>query len=275
MIPRTWCARLRKVLLMIRLIDGQGAAPFLAFCEGNPYGVRIAAFLEAYGPGYPFALFWMQADGSGRMTAAVARVDGNVTVCAAEKADLEELWVFLSAVGFESILCPEWVAQRANQFSGCLFQRCIPMRLHRPCVPSAAQPAALCKAPPLPEVYALLQAAGEPLPCLEAWLPDVSHRVRHAAARVWAVREGAKWIACAMAVALTRKEALLGGVAVLPEQRAKGIGSSLTLSLCGALLEEGKTVFLLRKEGLHESFYRRMGFEPFGPSALIITQKGV
>lgn len=137
MIPRSWCARLRSVLPMIQLIDGQEAAEFLAFCDGSPCGVRIAAFLQAYGAGYPFALFWMQKDASGRMTAALSRVDGNVTVCAAQNADLQELWAFLSAIGFESVLCPEWMAPKKKLPPGCRFQRCLPMRLHQPCVQTA------------------------------------------------------------------------------------------------------------------------------------------
>lgn len=260
---------------MIRLIDRQETADFLAFCEGSPYGVRIAAFLEAYGTGYPFALFWVQTDESGQMTATVSSVDGNVTVCAAEQVDSEELWAFLFVVGFKSILCPERLVQNTKFPSGCRFRRCVPMRLHRPAVPEALQSISLFKEPPLPEVYEILLLAGESLPGLEAWLPDVSHRVRHGAARVWAAQEGREWAACAMAVAATRKEALLGGVAVLPEKRARGIGFYLASLLCNALSEEGKTVFLFREACLHESFYRRMGFVPFESSALIIIHKGV
>ena len=119
--------------------------------------------------------------------------------------------------------------------------------------------------------------AGEPLPQWEAWLPDVSHRVRHGAARVWALREEDGYSACAMAVAQTGREALLGGVAVLPDKRCKGRGSYLAAALCSALAREGKAgkaVYLFRRAGMHEQFYERMGFAPYGPPAMMI-QKGV
>lgn len=248
---------------------------FLAFCEGSPYGVRIASFLKAYGAGYPFALFWMQTDGFGGMTAAVSRIDGNATVCAAEKANLEELWAFLAAIGFESVLCPEWTALKEKLPPGCRLQRCLPMRLHQPCVQGGDPLISISREPTLQQVYGLLRAVGEPLPGLEAWLPDVSHRVRHGAACVWAARHGTALAACAMAVALTQREALLGGVAVLPEQRGNGIGSSLASSLCKALYDEGRIVFLFREEGRHEAFYRRIGFLPHREPALLITKKGV
>lgn len=275
MIRRIWCARLRGVLPMIRLIDQQEASGLLSFCAGSPYGVRIAAFLAAYGTGYPFALFWRQTDAAGRTTAAVSRIDGNVTVCAVKQADLEELWAFLSAAGFDCVLCPEWTAPAGGLLHGCRLARCRPMRLLSLQAPVVCGPVSFCGEPPLPAVYSLLQAAGEPLPCLEAWLPDVSHRVRHGAALVWAAQEDEQWVACAMAVALTRREALLGGVAVLPAQRGRGVGSYLTASLCEALTKQGKTVYLFRQDGMHEPFYQRMGFAPFGPPALMITQEGV
>lgn len=269
---------MRKALPMIRLIDRREVPRLLSFCEGSPYGVRLAAFLQAYGPGYPFALFWVQTDDSGRMTAALSRVDGQVTVCACEQADLEELWAFLSAVGYESVLCPAWVAQASSTRGVCRMESCHAMRLSRaPAVPAIQEPATICKEPSLRQVYILLQAAGEPLPQWEAWLPDVSHRVRHGAARVWALREEDGYSACAMAVAQTGREALLGGVAVLPDKRCKGRGSYLAAALCSALAREGKAgkaVYLFRRAGMHEQFYERMGFAPYGPPAMMI-QKGV
>ena len=85
---------------MIQLIDRREIPRLLSFCKGSPYGVRISAFLQAYGTSYPFALFWMQTDASGRITAALSRVDGHVTLCASEQADWEEVWAFLSAAGY-------------------------------------------------------------------------------------------------------------------------------------------------------------------------------
>lgn len=162
--------------------------------------MRLAAFLQAYGPGYPFALFWVQTDDSGRMTAALSRVDGQVTVCACEQADLEEVWAFLSAAGYESVLCPAWVAQASSTRGVCRMESCHAMRLSGvPAVPEICEPAAICKEPSLRQVYELLRAAGEPLPQWEAWLPDVSHRVRHGAAAYGHCRRGkvilpAQWL---------------------------------------------------------------------------------
>ena len=110
--------------------------------------MRISAFLQAYGTSYPFALFWMQTDASGRITAALSRVDGHVTLCASEQADWEEVWAFLSAAGYESVLCPEWAAQTAGLLSACRLESCRAMRLSGvPAVPEICEPAAICKEP--------------------------------------------------------------------------------------------------------------------------------
>ena len=121
----------------------------------------------------------------------------------------------------------------------------------------------------------LASELGEPLPQWEAWLPDVSHRVRHGAARIWALQEGEGYSACAMAVALTPQEALLGGVAVLPEKRGGRLGSYLAAALCSALSQEGRAVYLFRRAGMHKQFYERMGFAPYGPPAMMMIPKGV
>ena len=237
---------------MIRLIDQREVPRLLSFCEGSPYGVRLAAFLQAYGPGYPFALFWVQTDDSGRMTAALSRVDGQVTVCACEQADLEEVWAFLSAAGYESVLCPAWVAQASSTRGVCRMESCHAMRLSGvPAVPEICEPAAICKEPSLRQVYELLRAAGEPLPQWEGYS------------------------ACAMAVALTPQEALLGGVAVLPEKRGGRLGSYLAAALCSALSQEGRAVYLFRRAGMHKQFYERMGFAPYGPPAMMMIPRGV
>lgn len=261
---------------MIRLIESGAQRPFLSFCEGDPCGVRISAFLEAYGAQQPFALFWAQTDGSGRMTAALSRIDGDMTVCASPQADLEELWAFLQAVGFESILSPEQAAPRGLPGPSWQAQRCAPMRLRQLHAPQRRGAGwALCREPALGEIYALLQTAGEALPCLSAWLPDLSHRVRHGAACVWALREGNALTACAMAVAQTEREALLGGVAVLPEKRGHGRGSYLAAALCESLCAQGRRVYLLRREGEHAPLYRRIGFAPHGKPVLMMTKEGV
>lgn len=256
---------------MIRLLERGGQRAFLSFCEGSPCGVRIASFLRAYGMERPFALFWGQEDAAGRLTAAISRIDGDVTVCASPHTQREELWAFLQAVGFHSVLCPAQAAPQKALHALHPVQRCAVMRLERPIVPQRGAFGELCPAPELREVYALLRAAGEPLPGLPAWLPDVSHRVRHGAACVWALREGTTLTSCAMAVAQTEREALLGGVAVLPEKRGHGRGSYVAAALCQFLAMQGRCVYLLRREGEHELFYRRIGFAPYGGPVLMIT----
>lgn len=93
--------------------------------------------------------------------------------------------------------------------------------------------------------------------------------------RIWALQEGEGYSACAMAVALTPQEALLGGVAVLPEKRGGRLGSYLAAALCSALSQEGRAVYLFRRAGMHKQFYERMGFAPYGPPAMMMIPKGV
>ena len=95
---------------MVKCVE-KGDNAFLLFCDRDVFGTRIKAYFNCYSTDYDFVKFWVQTDDNGNVTAAISRVDGDMTVTA-ENADFEELLQFVKIVGFTTIQCERAVAKR-------------------------------------------------------------------------------------------------------------------------------------------------------------------
>ncbi len=96
------------------------------------------------------------------------------------------------------------------------------------------------------------------MPDFEAFYLDLNHRPRHGAAD--AVLWGEK--ACAILGALTREEAVLTAVAVVPGARREGLGSRCVTELLAR--HPGVSFWALRGSGENRAFYRQLGFIEVG-----------
>ncbi len=229
----------------------------------DPMLVRMAGVLSAYGCGYSFALFWQQTDTAGNTTAWISSLDGNLTLSALETADLPELGEFLRVVGGKSLTCSLELAHalelEIHSTASVLFRRGV--REWGKVIPTVSD---------LKTVFSILQSgAGESmeLPDASAFYADLSHRVRHHAARAVLVRDSSDTpVAAAVTSAEAGNAALLSGVATLPEVRGQGYGSAAVERMLESLSSENRDVFVLsRPEQLN--FYRRLGFVETGTVA--------
>ncbi len=231
----------------------------LAFLPADPYAARITALFKTYGPEQSFAFFWVQTV-DGAPSAAISRVDGNMTLCALEKADYEELSCFINAAGFASLTCSEEAMKKLGfepsrasftvRYNGGFQPKNI--RILRDCDKR--------------QVYDLLCACGFELGGYGSFLADVCARLNKGTASMAAAEENGSVQACAFALFEGEKSVLLGAVATAPLSRGRGYASELV----GALAEEKseKDVFLFcRNDGLSE-FYAKIGFEIVGRWAI-------
>ena len=74
---------------MISVIDAADKET-LNFLDMDIFGVRIKAYLNAYGTKEKFLMFWEQRNESG-ITAAISSLDGDCTLCLTENADFDEI----------------------------------------------------------------------------------------------------------------------------------------------------------------------------------------
>lgn len=239
---------------MIKLFDGPADRYGRAFppCLTAPG----EALLAAYGNARPFFTAWETPGG------ILFQLDGRCTLCAGKSPDFEELAAFLRALpGGVSVLGREDEMKTLAQFLG-LSPKPVGITMclcgagkEIPPFAGAQNPTEMAGLKKIYEILTLGGAATVPGK-FEPWYCDLSHRIRHGAARTWLSLGGES---CCIAAALTEKSGYLAGVATRPEARGRGIASSLVVVACGELLSQGRLPVLRCAEGT-AGFYERMGF---------------
>lgn len=239
---------------MIRLFDGP------AYIYGRALPPCLAApgeaLLAAYGNARPFFTAWETNNG------ILFQLDGRCTLCAGDGADFEELAAFFLALpGCVSVLGQEDEMKklaaalgRPLKFTGISMCLC-GAGLKVPPLPGAENPAGING---LRKIYELLTLGGPATYPgeFDPWYCDLSHRIRHGAAKAWLSPGGES---CCITAAITVENGYLAGVATRPEARGRGIASSLAAAACGELLSQGRLPVLRCAEET-TGFYQRMGF---------------
>ena len=238
---------------MVKSVE-KGDEAFLSFCDRDVFGTRIKAYFNCYSTDYDFVKFWVQTNENGDVTAAISRVDGDMTVTA-ENADYEELLQFIKIVGYSTIQCNRRVAK---EFTDDETLWGYVVRFENK---TENRPISLKKDYELKEIYNIIKAAnltgvGEYLP----WLSDTTFRINRNTAQPLVAEIDGKAAGCAMVLFRTDKAALLGAVATSPEYRGRGIAGALVTRLANQELADGKRTELLCKNDSIVDFYKSIGF---------------
>lgn len=221
--------------------------------EDTPFGCRIRAAEAAYGLSEPFAQFWEQEGGSvlGKLDDALVFEDA--------QSDYPEWKEFIRLLGAKTLLCSEEAAEKLG-FSPS--SRGEIMVLH----PKPGEPLADVVIDPSPrEIYLLLEQARTETfvpPEFESFYMDLSYRTRHGTALTAGVRQGGRLAACAVCAAKTEHAAIVSSVACLPELRRHGYAGTAVRALTNSL--QRQNVYIFRRDGENEEFYRTLGFTSYG-----------
>ncbi len=251
---------------MLRLLQKQESV-LSEFCERDVFGTRISAYYKTYGTAFPFALFYLQ-ETDGQITAALCRIDGDMTLCCNDNSDFEEINEFISAIGYSSLLCDTGVCAKLKKMpirSGLIVEfnddRKIYNENYTDCIANSFD---------LSDIYDILNCSGfEGLADKSSWLSDVYIRLNHGTAYIAHTIENGKTVACAMVLFETEKAALIGAVATLPEYRGKGYASTLVDSLAKGMNKKGKRVELLCVNNSIINFYNKLSFYKTGEWAIV------
>ncbi len=244
----------------------KGNTDFLSFCDRDVFGTRIKTYFNCYSTDYDFVKFWVQTDESGAVTAAISRVDGDMTLTA-ENADLEELLQFVKIVGFNTIQCKRTVAKMLTD-DEALWGYVVRFENEK-----ENYNINLKKNFELKEIYAIIKAenltgVGELLP----WLSDTTFRINRNAARAVLAELDGENAGSAMVLFKTDKAALLGAVATVPKFRGRGVARALVTLLANEELKNGKRVELLCKNDSIVEFYKAIGFKTADEWSLITDE---
>lgn len=120
----------------------------------------------------------------------------------------------------------------------------------------------VCENPYLPDVHALLCACFDEMAPLNAWYPDVSHRLRHDCGKIAVILDGETVVSTAMTVAETDSATVLGQVATHMDFRGRGYARTCINSLISRC--KGKALYILPMTEFARSLYEKMGFYPDG-----------
>jgi len=214
------------------------------------FSIRILALMKAYGVSYPFAVFYVQVIDN-EITALISRLDSDYTISAKENADDEEIAHFLLVAGYSSILCDSSLSLFSKYNEGIIMQTDKKMEF-------SLGDASVDEFPKLMDLYNFIDYNSQDF---KAWYVDISHRIRHSSAKAYTLNKNGEVISSGILSAIYDNYSILSAVRTEGEYRGMGYGSALVSYICG---DVNGTVYLMRDEGMNESFYKRLGFCDIG-----------
>ncbi len=214
------------------------------------FSVRILALIEAYGTSYPFALLYAQRF-EGKITAILSKLDNDYTLSVAGGYDEEEIAHFLIVTGYSSVLCSDEVNLFSKYDEGIIMQS-------KKRIEFSLENATVDEYPKLMDLYNFIDYNSQDF---KAWYVDISHRIRHGSAKAYTLNKDGSVISSGILSSIIEGYAVLSAVRTENEFRGMGYGSMLVSYICN---DVNGIVYLMRDEGMNESFYKRIGFEDTG-----------
>ena len=243
----------------------------IVYCDGSSFPdgpadlfyARVCCLWETY-RSTGLAEFWIQRT-KGRTAAWLCRLEQTLSVAVAESADKDELLDFISFLGAPSLFCPPGLKPRGYEMAleGEVL-RCLKSFGG---VPLCDMPVEVEGNPSGGRLYALLsqcQSNTLILPDRDGFLSDYARCIRLGTGRAKLLRFNGQDAAVAITTAETPGLSVLGGLAVLPQQREKGLATAVLARLTRELLGEGKQVFLATSGSDLVQFYTARDFSPCG-----------
>lgn len=222
---------------------------------------RILCLYHSYGANAKFADFWYQQNEAGTIVGVLSRVDGQMVLYTTEQAEMNEICLFIQAVGASSVLCNKdcKLSLRGKTVTTGKVLTC------KPPLPYTGR--TVDKQPDLKQVYKLLKNTfrNSFYPDYESFYLDLSHKIRHGTARCYSIVANRHLAAAALTVAETDRAAVIGSVAVDHDYRRQGLGVAVLSAVAGDLSRENKQVFLYTEENSPATvFYHKAGWTPRG-----------
>ena len=234
---------------MIKLIDNPDE--FDTFNKDDIFFIRIMSLLKAYSTEYNFALFYKQIDENENITAIISRLDNDYTVCHYDNFNQKELDDFFKTLGFNSILCDEDLKLSFSYDYG------ITMATNKK-IEKTINYAEIDEYPKLMDLFNLEDYSSADF---ESWYVDVSHRIRHGAAKAVTLNINGEIISSGIFSSIYNNDAILTAVSTQSEFRRMGYASALVSAMVCDI--KGK-VYLMRDKNKNEEFYKKLGFENIG-----------
>lgn len=224
--------------------------------------LRILALREAYGD-VPFIRYY--ADDSGSL---LAIMDG-IAYFSPQGTPTEEWLLFLTMEpSIVRLYCSGEIGEWLVAESGWQLHSGVVLKYTAP-RPLAQE--GICRTPSLPAVHQLLSRCFTALSPLEAWYPDVSHRVRHGCCMLACIEQDGCIVSTAMTVAQAGEHALLGQVATDSNYRRRGYAAACIRDLISRW--QGEHLYIIPANAPARKLYEDLGFCPFSTWAELVRDR--
>ena len=181
----------------------------------------------------------------------ISRLDNDYTVCHNDNFNQKELDDFFKTLGFNSILCDEDLKLSFSYDYG------ITMATNKK-IEKTINYAEIDEYPKLMDLFNLEDYSSADF---ESWYVDVSHRIRHGAAKAVTLNINGEIISSGIFSSIYNNDAILTAVSTQSEFRRMGYASALVSAMVCDI--KGK-VYLMRDKNKNEEFYKKLGFENIG-----------
>lgn len=254
---------------MISLIT-ESNKKYEQFCRSDALGTRIMSQLFSYGTNLSFAMFWEQRNSSKELTAMISKIDGAVTIHSKDidENNTSEIKEFINVIGYSSISSSKELLEMIC--SDCEISVRTIMKYNADstnAISNSIDKNNLCGDINLFKIYDVITVCHNiqnTKDSYQSWIADMSHRIRHGYADAVCAQVNGQVVACALALAKTKCDVLLGGVATLNEFRNKGLARQCIDELIDK--NSGKNIFIFCKQDKIE-FYKKLGFEKYSNTA--------
>lgn len=224
-----------------------------AILPADECAVRIHSLKRAYGLNVSFVRYYSDEYGG-----LLSIMDGTAVLYCVD--NVEEWTIFITMdPDIHRVHCSAYVGRILTETQNWQGREGIVLQYEGNVDVSSAQ---VCENPYLPHVYALLSECFCDMAPLNAWYPDVSHRLRHNCCKIATIMDGEQVISTAMTVAETDESALIGQVATHKAYRGRGYAKACINSLVSRC--EGKSLYIMPMTDIAHSMYQKMGFTPVG-----------
>ncbi len=231
----------------------------LKYLPADPFAATVEALALTYGFGNTgFIRFYYQSN-----SAVMSILDGNVTLCASEDADFEELKEFLEVSGYLSVKSDiESINRLGFNISDSSF-------IVRYSSEEASRPGNFVEEFDIRIIYNLLSASGFPAGDFGSFKADICSRINKGTARFGGIAEDGALLACCFRLFEGRDSILLGALTTDEAARGRGLASKLVTYMCSS---EKPSFLFCRNDGLL-NFYNKCGFSQCGKWAITYKER--
>lgn len=237
-------------------------------CENSPYGARIISYHTAYhGKKYDFIDFWLQRDSSKKAVCAFCKYYSTLIICGTP-CDIEEVEEFINMISPTNIVCDNTLDFNCNYYKLTGETMLCTEANNIECILDSEYKISKIGSnmQQLRFVYNIIFAEnGENamIPDFENYFLDISHRIRHGTAKVYALTNCCgDIVSTASVLAVSDTAAVIGSVATDFNNRNKGYATAIVKYATEKELLKNRQVYLQREK--HIGLYEKIGYEIVG-----------